>query len=133
MLNPFPLLLSFGLFGPLLIRVALGIIFIYISYEIIYKNKDKFLKYYKSNNYPFPELMTWFFGILTAIVGAFFILGFLTQIVAIIAVYLLISLALSDKEIQTFKFHALFYLITIVTSLSMILLGAGAFAIDLPL
>jgi uncharacterized membrane protein YphA (DoxX/SURF4 family) len=133
MLNPFPTLLSFAILAPFLLRLSLGIIFIYISYFIIYKNRDKFFDYYKKHKYPFPDVTTWFSGILSAIVGVFFILGFLTQIVAIVAIYLTISLYLSDKEIKSFNFTCSFYTLVGVISLSLMLLGAGAFAIDLPL
>jgi len=133
MLNIFPTLLSFNLLAPFILRFTLGIIFIYISYFIIYKNGSDFLSYYKKHKYPFPGATTWFFGILNAVVAVFLLLGFLTQAVALIAIYLFINLAFSDKEINAFSFSTSFYVLAIVVSLSLLFLGAGAFAIDLPL
>lgn len=133
MLNPFPALLSFAILAPFILRLSLGIIFIYISYFIIYKNRDKFFDYYKKHKYPFPDVTTWFTGILGAITGLFFVIGFLTQIASLVAIYLTISLYLSDKEIKSFEFTCSFYTLMGVVSLALLFLGAGAFAIDLPL
>lgn len=133
MLNIFPTLLSFSLLAPFILRITLGIIFIYISYFVIYKNGKDFLAYYKKNKYPVPGAMTWFLSILSCLTALFFILGFLTQIVGLVAIYILMSLYLSDKDIKVFEFSNSFYLLAIVVSLSLLFLGAGAFAIDLPL
>lgn len=133
MLSIFPTLLSFGIIAPFLLRLTLGIIFIYISYFIIYKNRKSFFDYYKKNKYPLPEFITSFFGVLTAITGLFLLVGFLTQIDVLVSIYLLISLYLSDKEIKAFEFNNSFYWLAGVVSISLLFLGAGAFAIDLPL
>lgn len=133
MLNVFPTLLSFALLAPVILRITLGIIFIYISYFIIYKNGGDFLAYYKKNKYPVPGAMTWFLSILTSLTALFLILGFLTQVVAIISIYILISLYLSDKDVKAFEFSNSFYILAGVVALSLLFLGAGAFAIDLPL
>lgn len=133
MLNPFPTLLSFGLLAPFVLRVTLGMILIYISYFVIYKNRQDFFSYYKKNKYPFPSFITWFFGILNALAGLFLVFGFLTQVAAIIAIYLLISLYLSDKDIKKFQFSTSFYVLASIVAFCLLFLGAGAFGIDLPL
>ena len=133
MLSLFPSLLSFGILAPFLLRVSLGIIFIYISYLIIYKDRKDFFSYYKKNKYPFPEAVTSSLGILTLLTGIFFIIGFLVQAVSIVSIYLLISISFCDSEIKKLSFGKPFYFLSIIVSLSLILLGAGSFAVDLPL
>jgi len=133
MLNTFPTLLSFAILAPFILRVTLAIVFIYISYFLIYQNRQSFFEFYKKHKYPLPSILTWFFGILNLLVGLFFLIGFLTQITSLIAIYLLGSLYLCDKEIKSFEFQKSFYLIVGVVCLVMIFLGAGAFAVDIPL
>jgi uncharacterized membrane protein YphA (DoxX/SURF4 family) len=133
MLNPFPALLDFAILAPFILRITLGVVLIYISYSVIYKKRKDFYKYYKDHKYPFPSVVTWFFGVLNALVGLFFIIGFLTQVDALIAIYLLVSLYLSDKEIGSFQFSGSFYLLASIVAFSLLFLGAGAFAFDIPL
>jgi uncharacterized membrane protein YphA (DoxX/SURF4 family) len=133
MLNIFPDLLSLSLIANFILRLTLGLTFIYISYFVIYKNRQGFFDYYKNHKYPVPTILAWFFGILNALVGLFFVIGFLTQVVSLIAIYLLISLSLCDKEIKSFEFQKSFYILLGIISLCMLFLGAGAFAVDLPL
>ena len=133
MLNPFPELLSFAIFAPFILRLILGIVFIYISYFVIYKNRQDFFDFYRKNKYPVPTILTWFFGSLNLIVGMFFVVGFLTQIISLFAIYLLVSLYLCDKDIKAFEFQKIFYVLAISVSFCMLFLGAGIFAVDLPL
>jgi len=133
MLNIFPDLLSFALLAPFILRLTIGITFMYISFFVIYKNRQNFCEYYKKHNYPLPIILTWFFGIINLIVGLFLIIGFLTQLVVLIAIYLLASLYLCDQDIKTFEFQKSFYVLLGIVCFCLLFLGAGAFAIDLPL
>jgi uncharacterized membrane protein YphA (DoxX/SURF4 family) len=133
MLNIFPDLLSFALLAPFILRLTVGITFMYISFFVIYNNRINFFEYYKKHHYPLPIVLTWFFGILNLIVGLFLVVGFLTQVVVLIAIYLLVSLYLCDQEIKTFEFQKSFYILLGIVCLSLLFLGAGAFAVDIPL
>jgi uncharacterized membrane protein YphA (DoxX/SURF4 family) len=133
MLNVFPDLLSFAVLAPFILRLALGYTFIYISFFVVYKDRQKFFDYYKKHKYPFCIALVWFFGILNLVVGLFYIIGFLTQVVSLVAVYLIVSLAMCDKEIKSFEFNQSFYIFLVIIAMCLMLLGAGAYAVDLPL
>lgn len=133
MLNVFPDLLSFALLAPFILRLTVGITFMYISFFAIYKNRQSFFEYYKKHHYPLPIILTWFFGVLNLIVGLSLVIGFLTQIAVIVGIYLLVSLSLCDQEIKSFQFQKSFYVLLGIVCFSLLFLGAGAFAIDLPL
>ena len=79
------------------------------------------------------NIFPYLFGYLTIITGILLIIGLLTQIAAIITIYLFLSLYLIDKDIHVFNFQKSFYLINIIVCLSLLILGAGIFAVDLPL
>lgn len=133
MLSIFPDLLSFGFFAPFFLRLTLGIILIQIGYKIAFKYRGQFFKFYQENKYPFANHFPLIFGYLTMLTGGFLIIGFLTQIASLASIYILASLFLSDKDLQIFHFQKSFYTITIMVSFSLLFLGAGILAIDLPL
>lgn len=133
MLSIFPDLLSFGLLAPVLLRVTLGIILIIIGRKIAFKYRGQFFKFYQENKYPVPNTLPLIFGFLTILTGTFMIIGFLTQVAAIIAIYISLSLHLTDKDLHVFEYQKSFYALMVVVSISLLLLGAGIFAIDLPL
>ena len=71
------------------------------------------------------------------ITGIFLIAGFLTQIAGIAGVLIAIDalfakLLYKDLD-KVIKYSRMFYILILITSLSLIFSGAGAFAIDLPL
>jgi uncharacterized membrane protein YphA (DoxX/SURF4 family) len=133
MLNIFPDLLSFSILVPVILRITVGLVFIYISYFVVYKSRQNFFDYYKNHNYPLPAVLTTFFGVLSSLTGLFFLIGFFTQVVALIAIYLLVTLYLSDKEIKTFEFGKSFYLLVGIICFCLVISGAGIFAVDMPL
>ena len=113
MLNPFPDLLAFALLAPTLLRIVLGIMLILQAKQ-------------KTNALPFTQITKaiYFIG------GVFLILGAFTQYSA-----MAISLALlyeifytpSSKEKKSIN------ILLLVISISLLFLGAGFFALDLPL
>lgn len=120
MLNTFPNLLTYGLFAPLLLRLALGIFLVFTSYKSL---RGQISNVSRGSN------------IVLIVAGIFIVLGLFTQVMALIA--LLINTAtfvykwkvvksLSEKDIMLYVF-------VIVISFSLMLSGAGFYAIDLPL
>jgi len=113
MLNPFPDLLAFALLAPTLLRIVLGII-------IIMKAREK------TAISPFTQLtrVVYFIG------GAFLIAGAFTQYSAI-----LVSLALLYEMfyLPTTKEKRTTLILLLTISLSLLFLGAGFVAFDLPL
>ncbi len=119
MLSFFPSLLILEGFAPLLLRIALGSVFVFWAYGKLRIRKDN------------KEIVG---GIIEAIIGVFLIVGFLTQLVALISVVILfihIIAKIKKKEFLTDGVN--YYLILLFISLALLLTGAGFIAFDLPL
>lgn len=134
MLNPFPTLLSFSLMAPLILRLTVGIILLGIGVLVCFQKKQTFLDFFKNEKFPFPPIILWIFGILEIITGLFLIIGFYTQIFAIISAFLLLSLySFESRDNKLLPYSPAMYLVLTIISLSLLFSGAGFFAIDLPL
>ena len=137
MLNIFPNLLFLELLSPFLIRVVLGIIFLWIGYSYLFRDKEIIMKQISDR---WPKISTpvvWFGGVFDIIIGFLFIVGFLTQVAAIGGMLITID-ALFVKWLYkdldgAAKYSKLFYALMFAASLSLLFSGAGAFAFDLPL
>jgi uncharacterized membrane protein YphA (DoxX/SURF4 family) len=117
MLNPFPELLYLTPLAPFLLRVLLGITFIYFGYERLTKSKTE-----KS------------LAVVKILVGILFVIGLYTQIASLLAICIL-----GFRLVQKIRHKAFlsagvnYYLILFVIALSLLFTGAGAWAFDLPL
>lgn len=119
MLSLFPTLLAFGLLGPFLLRVLLGIILIFWSQRRI-RNRESGGKLA--------------FAILEGIVGVLLVIGLFTQLAALIAAVVFIIKLIPKVRNKAFLSAGInYYFILLVISLSLLVLGPGAFAFDLPL
>jgi uncharacterized membrane protein YphA (DoxX/SURF4 family) len=119
MLSIFPTLLAYENIAPFLLRLTLGVIFIYWSYGKLKTRTNS------------KEV---FWGSLELGIGVLFIVGFLTQLVASISALMLVfHLIEKIKQKALFSNGINYYFILFVISLSILITGAGSFAFDLPL
>lgn len=132
MLNPFPDLLVYGYFAPTLIRVAVALVFFYIA-------SVQFTRLHELSQIHFPIVGrgTWFIWlsiIAHALIGALFFFGYYTQVAAILgALGGIKGLVWAKKYPRVFPLCRLDYAFVLVICLSLLLSGAGAYALDLPL
>lgn len=132
MLNLFPI----QFLAPLayfLLRVCVGSLLLYFGYTH-YRNRDKLIKTFSFPLFPFKRFAIWTLVVTELILGAMFIVGFLTQIAALGAMILAVEFILfrhyfRSSLIQTRSFYFLLF----VASLSLFITGAGIFAYDLPI
>jgi len=104
-----------------------GIITLFVRKELV-------IKKLKEVKYPIANFVPWPLGVLELITGGFLIIGFLTQIMSIVAAFLFLNLMLIDaKAEKIFHQGTTFYIAMILISLSLLFSGAGSFAVDLPL
>ncbi len=81
-------------------------------------------------NYLFVILL----AIIEIVSGAFLILGYLTQMAALIMAVILFAEAYVElRDGSILKRDIVFYTLLLVICVSLLLTGAGAFALDLPL
>lgn len=134
MLNTFPELLNYAMLGPTLLRLVLAFTLITIGIDTIRNKRALFVAYFAGKEYPMANILPWKFAIVEIILGVFFLFGFFTQITALISVYVLFSLFYIENRAERILPHtSFFYVVMIVIALSLLLTGAGAFAVDLPL
>ena len=134
MLNPFPDLLTYSLLAPFLLRLIVGVIFIDLGILIFKEEKFRWLTSFKALRIPREDLAIKIFGTIETIIGAMLILGAYTQIAAlIIAIITFVESYIEYKEPVILKRNLTFYILLFVISLSLLLSGAGSFAMDLPL
>lgn len=133
MLNPFPDLLAFSFFAPLFLRATVGIIFMQFGFRKIARMKHTAAFFERINVIP-GWFFVWFFGLIEIIGGIMLFLGVFTQIAALVLAFIIIGAFFLKRKYPTALSHdKSYYILLAVTTFSLIFLGAGAFAIDLPL
>lgn len=134
-LSLFPALFTYQLLGIFMIRVALGLTFLRLAYVGIKYNHAEQLESLNTLGLRPAKLFAGLVFLVKVVGGIFLVLGLYTQ-GAVIATG---SLMLIASAIKFFKPDALprhkldFCLLLAAISFSLLFLGAGAFAIDLPL
>ena len=117
MLSLFPTLLSYSQVAPLVIRVLLGIIFLFWCYQTFRKpstGQQKILA-----------------GI-EGVVGILFVIGMFVQAAALVAsIYFIVRLIERAHKKALLTDGVNYYLILLVLALSLLVTGAGVYAIDL--
>lgn len=132
----FPQLFAYEQLAPLILRLAVGIIFIAHGYPKLFKNFSATAQFFESVNIKPAKLFVAVVGLTEFFGGIALILGFFTQIAALlIGVIMLVAIVyvkkikFKQKLVEGYEFD----LILLAATLTLIFLGPGAFAIDLPL
>ena len=134
MLNPFPDLLTYSLLAPFILRIVVGLIFIDLGVLAFKSEKEKWIVSFSTLRVPNPKLAVKIFGAIEVALGIMLILGFYTQIAALILGLLTFTEAYVEyKEPVILKRNLIFYVMLFAIVLSLLFSGAGAYAIDLPL
>jgi putative oxidoreductase len=130
MVNPFPILLDFGLLAPLLIRVIAGYFALRNGWHGIrtYQARKKNVTAEQPKNFAVLSVLL---SKLEFLGGILLILGLFTQIDALVLGLVIVIRLLGDTKLGTTRGDADFLLFAMYVSL--VLSGAGLFALDLPL
>jgi len=134
MLSIFPALFTFRILAALILRVAVGLIFIYFGISKIYKEKKRKISFFEKIGFGKGVTFFWIVSIIEIIAGILLVIGLLTQLVALVLLGILTYatyVKIRHPELLTNTLE--FYFLAIAVLLALLLLGAGAFAIDLPL
>jgi putative oxidoreductase len=134
MLNPFPVLLSYSLLAPFILRVVAGLIFLDLGLLLFKGEKQRWLISLTALRLPSPKTTLKILGVVEILGGLMLIVGFYTQVAALVLALLTFSEAYVEyKDPTVLKRSMVFYTILFAITLSLLFSGAGAFAIDLPL
>ena len=119
-LSVFPYLLSYQQLSPVLIRLALGAIFIYWSYKGLRQSGA-------SNTHKATS-------IIEGLVGVLLVVGLWTQVAALIAAVGLAILLIQKIRTKAFLTGGVNYtLILLILAISLLVTGPGWWAFDYPL
>ncbi len=141
MLSVFPSLFILSIFVPVLLRLVVGIFFFTIGYRHLTKEQDVLGKEFSAwfqTYLPFLAPVAKPYVVLLALIeillGLTLIAGFLTQVAALIGFIYMIKLVWLQKGFPHFANHErLVYILFAVVLFSLLILGPGAPAVDLPL
>lgn len=134
MLNPFPDLLTYGLLAPFILRVVVGLIFVNLGVLVFKNEKERWLDSLSVLKIPNPKIVLKILGAVEIAGGIMLILGFYTQVAALVLALLTFAETYTEyKDPLILKRNFVFYIMLLAITLSLLLSGAGAFAIDLPL
>ena len=126
MLNTFPQLLTYGFFAPTVLRLTVAIVLFYLAYHQWLKRTE----IAKVRAFVFPTLSI----IFNLIIGIALFLGWHTQIAALLAIIgFCVGLWLNRRYPHIVILSNATVIILMVTCASLLLTGAGALAMDVPL
>ncbi len=132
MLNTFPQLLVFGFFAPTLLRLVAAGIFLYTAHYH-FKHREQITH----TRFPIVGARAWVAWVallVEALVGLGLLVGYYTQIAALVgAIIALKQLVWHSRYPGFFFFSRSTSLLLLVVMLSLLLTGAGAWAMDVPL
>lgn len=134
MLNPFPELLMLSMYGPLILRVVVGLIFIDLGLLKFGREESRWLASFDTLALRPASFFVPIYALLQIAGGALLILGLWTQVAALaFVIFTGLELFVEWRAQEVLKRDLVFYLLLFVISLSLLLTGAGAYAIDIPL
>jgi len=135
MLNPFPLFLNYPLFGPTLLRVVLAAYVIwlgFIKFSPIVMVKT--VHFFESMGFRPGLVYAKLLGVGEIVIGFLLLIGLLTQIDSIITLIIsVVALVVSVRHKEVGLREPGVYIFIIAICISLLFLGAGFFAADLPL
>jgi putative oxidoreductase len=132
--NLFPELFTFSLIAPLILRVVLGFIFLNLGSLKLGKEKPGWTSSMEILNIKPAGFFVSLLGIIEIAGGLLLIAGAYTQITALIlGAIALMELFIEYKEESILKRDFPFYLLLTAICASLLLTGAGLFAIDIPI
>ena len=134
MLNPFPDLLMYSFFAPLILRVVLGLIFADLGMLKFRGERGTWINSFNTLSLRPADLFVSIYGALQIVGGLLLLLGLWTQVAALVfVIFSGIELYLEWQAREILRRDLVFYLLIFTISLSLLITGAGALAIDIPL
>lgn len=140
MLSIFPQLLDLQFYGPLFLRLALGAIFLVHGWQKLANDKSQFAGWLESMKFRPGKFWAWLVALVEFLGSVALIVGFWTQLAALVLAIQFLAILLWFKRGQNFisgppvgeagwEFDFLIFM----SLLALLVLGPGAWALDLPL
>lgn len=134
MLNTFPELLNYSMYGVFALRIFVGFSLFYFGLLKITKDREEKIIFFKNLGCKKPLIPLMLFAFIEMVFGVFVLVGFLTQISAIILGVIMlgatiIKISKHSSLPNKWWFYFLYFLVFVFLTLN----GAGILAFDLPL
>lgn len=124
----------YSLLGPLLLRVLLGLIFLDLGILKFRAEKERWVASFETLGLRPADLFVPLYALLQIIGGLLLLVGLWTQVAALaFVIFSGIELYVEWQARDILKRDVVFYVIIFTISLSLLLTGAGAYALDIPL
>jgi len=134
MLNPFPELLDFALPAVFLLRFVLGIFFVRFGYLKLSRDKEVKMHFFEQAGLRPAYVFLWGTALLEIVGGLMLVFGVFTQIAALVlSILMLGSVIIKIRNTSALRNDLEFYVLLFIATLSLLFLGPGIFAFDLPL
>ncbi|MBI2021024.1 DoxX family protein [Candidatus Giovannonibacteria bacterium] len=140
MVSLFPQFLDYSFFGPTILRLALAIIFLAHGWKKIAYDKSAFAGWLESLKFRPGKFWAWVVSLSEFLGGCLLLLGFLTQLAAIVLAIQFLIIILWVRRGQPFMpkpeapgMSWEFDWLILLCLLALLVLGPGAWALDLPL
>ena len=134
MLNLFPELLMYSTLGPLILRLLLGIVLIDLGVLKLKGEKERWLGSFEALGLNPAGLLLPIYALLQVVGGLLLIMGLWTQVAALaFVIFGALELFVEWRAKEILKRDVIFYLFVFVISLSLLVMGAGNYALDIPL
>lgn len=128
----FPGLFVLANFVPLIIRLFLGLLFIVHGYPKLFKSFNQTVGFFESVGIKPAKFWVFVVGVVEFFGGIALLIGFATQLVALlIAIEMLVAIIVVKFK-KGFVGGYELELALLVMAISLVFLGAGAYAFDLP-
>lgn len=132
--NIFPDLFTYSLYAPLVLRLVLGFIFLNLGYLKLGKERHGWIGSLNVLGLKPAGFFVGFLGIVEVFGGLLLLAGAYTQLAALVlAVFSVSELLIEYKEESILKRDFVFYLLLTAICISLVLTGAGLYAIDIPI
>ena len=131
----FPHLFDYSFLAIGVLRITLGLIFLWFAYIKIFSARTEYLSFFeKTRIRPAKVFLNIVIGI-ELLVGASLVAGYYSQATELVGGSLMALAALIKWHRPSLLPHntAAFYLLLSIVSLTLLFIGPGAFAFDLPL
>jgi uncharacterized membrane protein YphA (DoxX/SURF4 family) len=134
MLSAFPSLFTYSQLAPFILRLVVGIIFLELGYLKLGTEKTAWNMFFQTIHFKPSHLFVALLATIEIISGAFLVVGYLTQVAALVMAIILFAEAYVElRDGALLKRDIVFYTLLLVICVSLLLTSAGAFAFDLPL
>lgn len=134
MLNPFPELLTYSFFAPFILRVVVGLIFLDLGMLKFKGEKERWIASFETLNLKPADLLLSLYASLQILGGILLLIGLWVQVAALaFVIFVGTELYIEWKAREILKRDLVFYILIFTISLTLLITGAGAFAVDIPL